>query len=184
MGVIMLPEPEGRWRVSQGLDESGEPSMISKQRGMTLIGFLIVLSVALFVAYIAMKLVPIYLNHYSVVSSMKSLAAEPDAANMSEARLRDLLSRKFSTSYVKHVNARDIEISLSCKYHCISHEAYWDCDVAGAFRTTPLNQGADARECSSRACGGSLCRAGAPACAVSRGSYRYSWRAVGTCPSK
>ena len=53
---------------------------------------------------------PIYLNHYSVVSSMKSLAAEPDAANMSEARLRDLLSRKFSTSYVKHVNARDIEI--------------------------------------------------------------------------
>ncbi|MBL39214.1 MAG: DUF4845 domain-containing protein [Xanthomonadales bacterium] len=110
MGVIMLPEPEGRWRVSQGLDESGEPSMISTQRGMTLIGFLIVLSVALFVAYIAMKLVPIYLNHYSVVSSMKSLAAEPDAANMSEARLRDLLSRKFSTSYVKHVNARDIEI--------------------------------------------------------------------------
>lgn len=84
--------------------------MISKHRGMTLIGFLIVLSAALFVAYIAMKLVPIYLNHYSVVSSMKSLAAEPDAANMSEARLRDMLSRKFMTSYVKHVTARDIEI--------------------------------------------------------------------------
>jgi len=84
--------------------------MISKQRGLTLIGFLIVLAAALFVAYIAMKLVPIYLNHYSVVSSMKSLAAEPDAANMSEGRLRDLLSRKFSTSYVKHVTARDIEI--------------------------------------------------------------------------
>lgn len=84
--------------------------MISKQRGMTLIGFLIVLSAALFVAYIAMKLVPIYLNHYSVVSSMKGLAAEPNAAEMSEARLRDLLSRKFSTSYVKHVTARDIKI--------------------------------------------------------------------------
>lgn len=84
--------------------------MISKQRGMTLIGFLIVLAAALFVVYIAMKLVPIYLNHYSVVSSMKSLAAEPNAANMSEARLRDMLSRKFSTSYVKHITARDIEI--------------------------------------------------------------------------
>lgn len=84
--------------------------MISKQRGITLIGFLIVLSAALFVAYIAMKLVPIYLNHYSVVSSMKSLAAEPDAANMSEGRLRDLLSKKFLTSYVKHIKARDIEI--------------------------------------------------------------------------
>jgi len=99
--------------MGQGLDESGEPSMISKQRGITLIGFLIVLAGALFVAYIAMKLIPIYLNHYSVVSSMKSLAEEPDVTNMSEARLRDLLSRKFSTSYVKHVTARDIEIVRS-----------------------------------------------------------------------
>lgn len=87
--------------------------MIYKQRGMTLIGFLIVLSAALFVAYIAMKLVPIYLNHYSVVSSMKSLAAEPNVTDMSEARLRDLLSRKFSTSYVKHITPRDVEIVRS-----------------------------------------------------------------------
>ncbi|MBS3745121.1 MAG: DUF4845 domain-containing protein [Wenzhouxiangellaceae bacterium] len=87
--------------------------MISKQRGMTLIGFLFVLAAALFVAYIAMKLVPIYLNHYSVVTSMKSLAEEPDVANMSEGRIRDLLSRKFTTSYVKHVTARDIEVVRS-----------------------------------------------------------------------
>src|SRR6056297_3295719 len=113
MGAIVLPTSRGSGGVSQDLDKSGELSMIYKQRGMTLIGFLIVLSVALFVAYIAMKLVPIYLNHYSVVSSMKSLAAEPDVAEMSEARLRDLLSRKFSTSYVKHVTARDIEVVRS-----------------------------------------------------------------------
>lgn len=87
--------------------------MISKQRGMTLIGFLFVLAAALFVAYIAMKLVPIYLNHYSVVTSMKSLAEEPNVANMSEGRIRDLLSRKFTTSYVKHVTARDIEVVRS-----------------------------------------------------------------------
>jgi len=67
----------------------------------------------MFVAYIAMKLVPIYLNHYSVVSSMKSLAEEPNVANMSEGRLRDLLSRKFMTSYVKHISARDIEVVRS-----------------------------------------------------------------------
>jgi len=87
--------------------------MLSNQRGITLIGFLIVLAAALFVAYIAMKLVPIYLNHYSIVTSIKSLAAEPDAANMSDSRLRDSLSRKFMTSYVKHVTVRDIEIVRS-----------------------------------------------------------------------
>ena len=58
--------------------------MISRQHGMTLIGFLFVLAAALFVAYIGMKLVPIYLNHYSLVSAMKSLADEPDAPNMTE----------------------------------------------------------------------------------------------------
>lgn len=82
-------------------------------KGLTLIGFLIVLTLALFVAYIGMKLVPIYLNHYSVVSSMKSMAEEPNVDTMSEARIRDMLSRKFSTSYVKHVSSRDIRIERS-----------------------------------------------------------------------
>jgi hypothetical protein len=80
------------------------------ERGLTLIGFLIMLSLALFVAYIGMKIVPIYLNHYSVVSSMKSMAEEPGVDTMSEARIRDLLSRKFETSYVKHVSSRQIRI--------------------------------------------------------------------------
>jgi len=84
--------------------------MIANQRGLTLIGFLLMLSAALFVAYLGMKIVPIYINHYSVVSSMKSLAEEPGVRNMSEARIRDLLSRKFNTSYVKHIHARDIAI--------------------------------------------------------------------------
>lgn len=84
--------------------------MISRQHGMTLIGFLFVLAAALFVAYIGMKLVPVYLNHYSLVSAMKSLAEEPDAPNMTEGRIRDMLSRKFTTNYVEHVRARDIEI--------------------------------------------------------------------------
>lgn len=84
--------------------------MQSRQGGMTLIGFLFVLAAALFVAYIGMKLVPVYLNHYSVVDVLKTMAAEPGAANMSEGRIRDLLSRKFTTSYVKHIRAQDIEI--------------------------------------------------------------------------
>ena len=83
--------------------------MISKQRGLTLIGFLLVLGLALFFAFLGMKIVPIYLNHYSVVRSMESLSEESGIGAMSEARMRDLLSRKFETSYVKHVSSRDIE---------------------------------------------------------------------------
>jgi len=84
--------------------------MLTKQHGMTLIGFLFILAAALFVAYIGMKLVPVYINHYSLVGAMQSLAEEPGASNMSEGRIRDLLSRKFDTGYVDHLRARDIEV--------------------------------------------------------------------------
>lgn len=84
--------------------------MRARQGGMTLIGFLFVLAAALFVAYIGMKLVPVYLNHYSVVSVLKAMAEEPGAANMSEGRIRDLLSRKFTTSYVSYIQPKDVKI--------------------------------------------------------------------------
>ncbi len=87
--------------------------MANKQHGMSLLGFLIILVLILFFAYIGMKLGPIYMNHYSVVSSMKSLSEEPGAANMSEARLRQLLRRKFDLSYVKHIEPADIEVIRS-----------------------------------------------------------------------
>jgi len=119
--------------------------MDSKQRGMTLIGFLFVLAAALFVAYIAMKLVPIYLNHYSVVTSMKSLAEEPNAARMSEGRIRDLLARKFDTSYVKHITPRDIMIVRSAGVELVAEyevreDLIGNLDAVMTFkRVQPLN---------------------------------------------
>jgi len=87
--------------------------MTDKQRGISLLGFLVVLVLTLFVAYIGMKLVPIYMNHYSVISAMKSLSEEPGVESMSEARMRDLLRRKFDLSYVQHVTPADIRIVRS-----------------------------------------------------------------------
>ncbi len=92
------------------LGPMGDTAMQSRQDGMTLIGFLFVLAAVLFVAYIGMKLVPVYLNHMSVVSVLKTMNEVPGAANMSEGRIRDLLSRKFTTSYVEHVRPQDIQI--------------------------------------------------------------------------
>ena len=53
--------------------------MKQKQKGMTLLGFVIVLSVVGFAAYILMKLFPMYSEYYSVRSAMKGLASEPGA---------------------------------------------------------------------------------------------------------
>lgn len=84
--------------------------MIREARGMTLIGFIIVLALVLFAAYLGIKLVPIYLNHYSVVSEMRAVAAQPGAANMPPQTIRRNLMSRLEVSYVSHVRPEDIRV--------------------------------------------------------------------------
>lgn len=85
----------------------------NRQRGMTLIGFLLLLSAVVFVAYIGMKMFPIYYQHYNIVSAMKDLAAESGSARYSEGRLRDLLQRRLSVNYVRNFSADEIQLVKS-----------------------------------------------------------------------
>lgn len=85
-------------------------NMIQQARGMTLIGFIFVLILVLFAAYLGIKLVPIYLNHFSVVSEMKAVASEPGAANLPPQTVRRNLMTRLDVSYVKHVRPEDIRI--------------------------------------------------------------------------
>ncbi len=83
---------------------------LRQARGMTLLGFLMILVLVLFVAYLGIKLVPIYLNHFSVVSEMRAIAAEPGAANTPPQTLRRNLMTRLDVSYVKHVRPEDIRV--------------------------------------------------------------------------
>lgn len=74
--------------------------MLRRQRGITLIGFAIVLAVIGFFAYCAMKLVPIYSEYMGVVKSMKMMQTEPNVENMSVEEIRRGLDNKFNTQYV------------------------------------------------------------------------------------
>jgi len=84
--------------------------MKRKQSGMTLIGFLIVLAVVGFAAYIGMKLFPMYQEYYSVRAAMKGLAAEPGIGDMDPSKIQDLMSRRLSIDYVDSVKSRDFKI--------------------------------------------------------------------------
>ena len=81
-----------------------------RQRGMTLIGFIIVLAIGVFVAYIGMKIIPIYIDYYSVRQAMTSLQEEPGVENMSPARIRDLFFRKLYVSYVDDVKPENVTV--------------------------------------------------------------------------
>jgi hypothetical protein len=83
---------------------------ISRQQGMSLLGFIFVLILVLFTVYIGIKLVPIYLNHFSVVSDMKAVAEEPGSANLPPNILRRNLITRLQVSYVDHVKPENITI--------------------------------------------------------------------------
>lgn len=89
----------------------------SKQGGLTLLGFMMVLMVGGFFAFIGMKLFPVYSEYYSVVQSMKGLQAEPGAANMSPAQIRAALDRRFNISYVDSVKPEHIKVTRNNGYN-------------------------------------------------------------------
>ena len=77
----------------------------SKQQGLTLMGFVMVLFVVGFFAFVAIKLFPVYSEYYSVVSDMKGVASEPGIAQADPATVRDKLFRRFYISYVTSVKS-------------------------------------------------------------------------------
>lgn len=121
--------------------------MSHRQRGMTLLGFLVVLIVVGFFAFIAMRLFPVYQEYYGVVTSMKGVAGEPGSATMDPARIRDLLGRRFYISYVENVKPENIKIirgadgnKLNVKYE-VRRDLLYNLDFVASFdKTIDLNR--------------------------------------------
>lgn len=78
-----------------------------KQRGITLIGFIIVLVVGGFFAYMAMILGPAYSEYYGVVKAMKFVASQADANTIDVEPLRRSLDKQFNVGYVETVTGKD-----------------------------------------------------------------------------
>jgi hypothetical protein len=87
--------------------------LIRKQRGMTLIGMVIFMSILGFFIYAGIRLGPIYNEYYSVVKAMKLVASKPGASNRSPNELRDDMMKSFYTSYIERVGKKDIKIIRS-----------------------------------------------------------------------
>ncbi len=84
-----------------------------KQEGLTLISFIIVLGVVLFIAYIGMKIGPKYMEYYSVVSALNDMSKEPGNANKTAVVLRGNLKSRLYVSYAPSVTDRHIKITRS-----------------------------------------------------------------------
>jgi hypothetical protein len=83
-----------------------------KVEGITLIGFVMLLCVLGFFAYLAMRLVPMYVEYFGVLKAMEQLRQEPGAAQRSLPEVRAQLSLKFNTQYVDETSVTPQSISL------------------------------------------------------------------------
>ena len=84
--------------------------MVSKQRGITLLGFVMVLIVLAIFAVVAMNLFPVYREAFSVENAMKNVAKQPGAENMSLGQLQQSLQKRFDIDYVENVNAKQLTL--------------------------------------------------------------------------
>ncbi len=85
---------------------------IRKQNGLTLISFIFVLGFVLFVAFLGMKIGPIYMEYYSVVSAMNGVADERGSANYSPYDIRvKVLNRLYVSYSAENVKEKHIKIT-------------------------------------------------------------------------
>ena len=64
---------------------------LAKQRGVTAIGWMVILGLIGFFALIALKLFPMYSENFSVISSLKSLQNEPQVTQKTKAEILRLI---------------------------------------------------------------------------------------------
>ena len=88
-------------------------TMHSQQRGLSMIGFLFVAMVLVFIAMLAMKLVPAYIEYFSVKKILATMGQQPDLKSESNTDIRNSFIKRANVGYVTVVKPEDLTIDRS-----------------------------------------------------------------------
>jgi len=83
----------------------------SQQRGISMIGWAVVLLVAIVLGTAALRMVPAYMEHNTITSTVKSLMQDSKTALMSPREVRDTLSTRFTINQVEAISVDDLAIT-------------------------------------------------------------------------
>ena len=81
------------------------------QQGVTGLGWLIILGLIAFFAFLVLKIYPIYWENYNVKSSLKSLSQTDGISRMSRAQVRGLLLRKLDINNIRTIKKKNIKVT-------------------------------------------------------------------------
>lgn len=85
--------------------------LASLQRGMTVIGLVVILGFAGFIAVITMKVVPIYSANFTLSSTLDTLASTAGMHGKPDHEVYKDIERRFNISYVDILQPKDIKIA-------------------------------------------------------------------------
>ena len=98
-------------------------SSAAPQRGITVLGAIMLLIFIGFMAVIVMRIVPIYIDYFSIKTTLSGLKSEPGIQQRSAVDIRRAIDRRFNISYVTILKGKDIKVikkggvmSLELKY--------------------------------------------------------------------
>ena len=89
------------------------PSLKNRQHGLSMFGFLFVAIVLVFVAMLAMNLVPAYIEFFSVKKILVAMGQESDIRSKSNAEIRKDFVARAGVDYVTAVTPEDLSINRS-----------------------------------------------------------------------
>ncbi|MEW6590163.1 MAG: DUF4845 domain-containing protein [Pseudomonadota bacterium] len=81
-----------------------------RQRGLSMFGFLFVAILLVMVAMVAMKVVPAYIEFFSVKKILNAMGQDADLKGKSNAEIRSDFSRRASVDYVTVVKPEDLSV--------------------------------------------------------------------------
>lgn len=85
--------------------------MRTRQRGVTAIGWIILMIPFAIVGYAGIRLAPVYLNYMKVVRAMDEVAGDPDGASLTPESIRMKIDRHFEIDMVDYPTAKDMKIT-------------------------------------------------------------------------
>ncbi len=82
-----------------------------RQKGMTAIGWLLVLGLIAFFTLITLRLLPLYLEYAKVAAALESLENEPGITRKTRAEIVKMVQKRFDVNDVMNVSPKELKIS-------------------------------------------------------------------------
>lgn len=83
----------------------------NRQRGISLVGFILIAVGVVLAAILGMKVVPAYVHNAQIAQIFKTIANDPSMQGATVREIKDSYGKRANVNYITDITAEDIEIS-------------------------------------------------------------------------